>query len=72
MGLFHLIGVLIGAIIVFATKIFWITTCYITSEYFETLNVEICHNFENIIFWFGIIIISFSVLGFILKMFKSK
>jgi hypothetical protein len=72
MGFFHFIGVLIGGLIVVITKYFWITACYVTSEFYDTLDKEVCHTFENIIIWTGIIIIGLSTLGLIKKIFFKK
>jgi hypothetical protein len=69
MGLFHLIGLLIGGLVLFISRFFWISVCYVTSESYDILDKEICLAFENFFTWIGILIIVLSVLGFIKKIF---
>ena len=69
MGTFHMGGLLFGAVVTAASKLFWVSACYAISETHEFFDVTICKSFENFFFFMGILIMVLSFLGLLKKIF---
>ncbi|MFW6449750.1 MAG: hypothetical protein ACOCZ6_01740 [Nanoarchaeota archaeon] len=67
MRIFHISGILLGTLILAASRFFWINICFAIAESYETLSTTTCQGFQEFFFWAGIVIIALSLLGLLFK-----
>ena len=65
MGFKHFIGMIIGGLMIMASRFFWLQTCVGVSDWLNSIEKQTCLDFGNAFFALGAVALGLSFIGHI-------